>query len=193
MIERNPNTPRFKEKVDQILKMYQEAFAGFPWFEDLSTEEVAKRLSSSITKDGFESFVAENESEEIIGALWFDTPSFEQLQTERGEKLAGFVRNIYETTGHCELVWERELMVRPDYQRQRIATRLRMTFLTYLSGKYPNGVLVLTRMRDDNIGTLKIAQELGYRRTGIRMPSSQDPNIYHEFWYNYIKGVKINK
>jgi len=188
MIERNPNTLRFKEKVDQVLKMYREAFAGFPWFEDLSTEEVAKRLSSSVTKDGFESFVAENEREEIIGALWFDTPSFEQLQTERGEKLAGFVGNIYETTGRCELVWERELMVRPDYQRQRIATRLRMAFLTYLSGKYPNGVLVLTRMRDDNLGTLKIAQELGYRRTGIRMPSSQNPNIYHEFWYNHIKG-----
>jgi len=187
MIERKPNTQKFKERIDQVSKMYKEAFAGFPWFENLSTEEVNKRLNSNLEKRGFEAFIAENEKGEIIGGLWFDSPTLEQLLTERGEKLANFVKNFWKTKGLCDLIWERELMVRPDFQKQKIATRLRITFLTYLSEKYPNGVLVLTRMRDDNIGTLKIAERLGYQRTGIRTPSSQNPNLYHEFWYKYIK------
>ena len=193
MIETKPNTQRFRENIDQVSKMYKEAFAGFPWFEDLSAEEVSKRLDSNMTKGGFESFIAEDENGEIIGGLWFDSPTLEQLQAERGEKLADFTRKLCEASSTNDLIWERELMVRPDCQRQKIATRLRMAFLTYLSGKYPNGVFVLTRMRDDNIGTLKIAQRLGYQRTGIKMPSSKNPNVYHEFWYKHVNSKEEQK
>ena len=186
MIERQPNTGKFKDAVSQIANVYQEAFAGFPWYEDLSFEEILRRISSNMGNPGFESFLAENTEGEIIGGLWFDQPSIRQLEEERGKSLTEFTGSFCEANGIQSVIWERELIIRPDNQRQGIATRLRLTFLAYLAEKFPEGALVLTRMRDDNIGTITIAEKLGYQRTGIRIPSSQKPNIFHEYWYKAI-------
>ena len=187
MIETRPNTQKFKENIGDVTRMYREAFAGFPWYENLTEEQILKRLLSDMAKVGFESFVAESEDGKIIGGLWFNKLTTETLRAERGDKLLEFAKKICKELGIIDIVWERELMVKPDYQNKKIATRLRMTFLNYLKQQYQNGVLVLTRMRDDNIGTLTIAEKLGYQRSGIRIPSSQDPKIFHEFWYKIIK------
>jgi len=43
--------------------------------------------------------------------------------------------------------------------------------------------LVLTRMREDNHGIIKINRELGMKGTGIYVPCSLTPGMNHQFWY----------
>lgn len=186
MIERTPNTKKFEDKFESVALVYQQAFAGFPWFEDLSDAEVRKRLTDSKNKNGFQAFIAEGTNGEVAGALWYDTPAPEQLSAEKGQNLADFAKIICQENNLEHLIWEREVLVDPQFQKQGIATRLRTTFLSYLTEAFPDGALMLTRMRDDNIGIIKIAEKLGYERTGIRVPSSQTPGIFHEYWHKMI-------
>ncbi|HZE87186.1 MAG TPA: hypothetical protein VE090_03175 [Methylomirabilota bacterium] len=80
-------------------------------------------------------------------------------------------------------------MVHPDSQGQGIASDLRGVFLTHLAEEFPAGAIVLTRMREDNTGIVRIAEKLSYKRTGISHPS-QKPGISQEFWYRIIPARK---
>jgi hypothetical protein len=51
-----------------------------------------------------------------------------------------------------------------------------------VSGILSAKTLILTRMRNDNLPILKIADRLGFQRTGIKIPSRQ-PGTFHEYWY----------
>jgi GNAT superfamily N-acetyltransferase len=186
MIERTPNTNKFKERREEIAEMLREGFAGFPWYEHLSIDESLRRVNEYALKQGFESFLAEDPNGKIVGGLWYDTPSVDQLEIERGKPLADFAQQLCNQHEIEDLVWERELIVRPDYQGQRVGTRLRETFISYVSKQYPEGVIILTRMREDNPGTIIIAERLDYQQTGIRVPSSQKAGVFHEYWYKLI-------
>lgn len=186
MIELTLNTKKFEEKLEDIVSVYQRAFAGYPWFENLSDDEVQKRLVNNSGKNGFQPFIAEGPNGEVAGALWYDTPTLEQLSAERGKELAEFASTVCQENNLQHLIWEREVLVDPQFQKQGIATRLRTAFLSYLIEAFPDGALMLTRMRDDNIGIIKIAERVDYARTGIRVPSSQTPGIFHEYWYKVI-------
>lgn len=190
MIERTPNTNKFRERREEVAEMLRQCFAGFPWYENLSIDESIKRVNEHAQKEGFESFLAEDPNGKIVGGLWYDSPSFEELEAERGKPLADFAQQLCGQCAITRLIWERELMVRPDFQGQRIGTRLRQTFLLHLAQEYPDGVLVLTRMRDDNLPTIKIAERLGYQRTGIKKPSSQLPGVSHEYWFKVMAVEK---
>lgn len=190
MIERIPNTEKFRDKFDSLVTVYKNAFAGYPWFEDLSIEEVQKRLTGNLSKRGFQAFIAESVNSETAGALWYDTPTLEELASERGQKLADFARTLGQTNNIETIVWEREVLVDPNFQRQGIATKLRTTFAANLEESLPNGSIILTRMRDDNIGIIKVAEKVGYSRTGIKTPSSQTPGVFHEYWYKVIKPLQ---
>ncbi|HZE87767.1 MAG TPA: hypothetical protein VE090_06235 [Methylomirabilota bacterium] len=119
-----------------------------------------------MAKSGFTSFTSEKGGR-IVGALWYDTPSLDDLEAERRKPLRNFAADLQEKTGIGTLVWKREVMVHPDSQGQGIASSLRGAFLTHLGEKYPTGVIVLTRMREDNSGIVRLAEKHGFQKTGI--------------------------
>lgn len=188
MIERKPNSEVFKTRINEIADVYKAAFSGAPWFENLSFEETFRRVSDNSQKNGFEAYVAESidGSGEIVGGLWFDKPTLEELKIERGEKLADFASKTLQENNINSLIWEREVLVKPGHQGQKIATRLRLSFISYINDTMPDGSLILTRMRDDNFAIIKVAENVGFKRSGIKVTSSQDPIIKHEYWYNLI-------
>lgn len=161
-----------------VWRIYRRAFAGFPWFENLSDEEVGSRWLKSSGYPGFRCLVHEIDGG-IRGATWWDAISTDRLRQERGASLADFARQNF--SGRL-LVWERDLIVDPDFQGRGIGRQLRQAFLAKLTERGPEFV-VLTRMRQDNIPTLKLAGELGFKSTGIRVPCSVAPGIFHEYWF----------
>lgn len=178
----------FTARLHEIKEMYQRAFAGSPWHETLSDEEVTARLDANMSKPGFTSFTTERDGR-IAGALWYDTPSLDELEAERRRPLRDFADSLQEQTGIETLVWEREVMVHPDFQGQGIASDLRRDCLTHLAEKYSSGAIVLTRMREDNAGIVAIAEKLGFKKTGISHPSQKE-GISQEFWYRIVPARK---
>ncbi len=154
------------------------AFAGFPWYEQLTEIEVRQRWQKIVSRRGFDCLVAAIGGK-VVGFSCWDTPTIEELASERGPKLAKRFQDTV-LSGYL-LVWERELVVDPDFQRQGIGMKLRQEFLTKMDHEKLS-VLVLTRMREDNLPTIKIAERLGFQRTGILIPSSQKPGVCHEYW-----------
>lgn len=164
--------------VPIILTMYQAAFAGYPWFENLSDEVVRNRWQNNSLQPGFRCLVATIDGVPV-GAIWWDKPTLASLISERGQVLGDFVWGRYPDES---LIWEREVITDPSYQGRGIAAALRIEFLRQVADAY-RPFVVLTRMRDDNLAIIKIAQRLGFARTSIRRPSSANQDIYHEYWY----------
>ena len=172
------------EAVREILPA---AFAGFPWYEDLSSEEVRRRIEIQRTKRGFSGLIA-REGGMIVGASWWDSPTFKELGTERGVDLANFAAQKVSATGsHVTLIWGRETIVDPSYQGRGIASALKKAFVERLSRE--GGFLVLTRMREDNRPIIAVNKKLGFVPTGIRIKSSQIPSVFHEYWYLEIPAA----
>lgn len=180
-----PNNREFSLSRAQIEEMYMFAFAGFPWYESLTPEEVRRRVQVDMAQPGFRAFVA-TKKDRVIGAHWSDTPTLEQLTTDRGSQLGSFIGDNFPQG--LPLVWERELMVNPDEQGNGIGTTLRRNFLNYLGTQYRGGALVFTRMRDDNAPTLITAARCGFLDTEIRIPSSKNPDIAHGY---YVKPINF--
>jgi RimJ/RimL family protein N-acetyltransferase len=180
-----PNTAVFVERFDEVKNLYARAFAGYPWFENLDDEEVTTRLQEQVKRPGFSAFLATLMSDELAGGLWYSTPTVESLSEERGEALGAFVASNA-TSSAAKLVYTHETVVDPGLQGKGIATGLRSSLISSLESTYPDGVCVITRMRDDNSGILTVSKKFGYERTGIRMPSRSTPDISHEYWYRLI-------
>lgn len=177
--------------ISDLRKLYQAAFAGPPWYEQLSDEEVLRRLQANMSKPGFDSLIV-NRGSKIAGALWYDTPSLDELEAEFQKPLRDFAEGLQEQTGITNLVWEREVIVDPAKQKQGIASQLRGNFLERLTNNYPQGVIVLTRMRDDNIGIRRIGEKFGFEQTSVSYTyekENQDgkkQSITQRFWYKVI-------
>lgn len=54
--------------------------------------------------------------------------------------------------------------------------------LAHLREKHPHG-LALTRMRDDNVGIVRINEQLGFSKTGIRVASQAYLGLMHDYWF----------
>jgi L-amino acid N-acyltransferase YncA len=170
-------------KVEKLATTYLKSFRGFPWFErSLSIDDVNKRLEFQLEKPGLQIFIIENKTEEIVAAGWFDTPTLDEVEKERGLELKKFAMEIMQTKKINKLIWEREILVSPDYQNMGLGTRIRTRMIEYIDQKF-NPNLIITRMRDDNFPIIKIAEKLNFKRTGITKSSSQVPGINHEYWY----------
>lgn len=168
--------------VAMILVVYKRAFAGYPWFENLSEEVISNRWKDSSSQPEFRCIVGE-ESQLIVAAVWWNTLTEKNLIRERGQPLFDFVKSHH--SGY-RMIWEREVMVDPDFQGRGIATIMRQKFIEQVCATHLPSI-VLTRMRDDNFGIIKIAQKLGYIRTGIRMPCTLKPGVCHEYWHIDLK------
>ena len=169
------------EDLEQVLAVYKRAFAGLPWHEDLSDEEVLRRWEEAFSLPGFRCFVAiDEDTDKLVGAHWM---SFARLEAERGTNLWLWVHRQMERMSQfgCLIIWERELVVDPKFSRQGIGTLLRKSFLKEKQKMaIPN--LILTRLREDNIGSIKPAEQLGFQKTGIQKPASEEP-FMHDYWY----------
>jgi len=183
-----------REDLEQVKEIYGKAFAGNPWYEDLTREEIGRRCQS--IGPNYEDVVwvdGNPDSPRVVGALWSNVLYVNDLRHKRaGNDLAEFaVKHIHDThpvwSANPEfwtLHWETAVIVDPEFAGKHIATFLRMEFLDKL--RTTRRKLILTRMRDDNLAIIKIAENLEFARTGIKVPSSQKPNINHEYWYKEV-------
>ncbi len=179
---------RFKDKKGEIAEIYKQAFNGPPWFEEISLDEVLNRIEPAISGEGFGCLLAESEGA-IIGALWYNALTSEELEAEKGIELGNFTKDQIQTEGVKNIIFTRETVVNPKYQGMGFASKLKSDFITQIETLYPDGALILTRHRSDNPAIIKTSEKLGYEKTGIKMPSSQNPDAYHEYWYKLIRPI----
>lgn len=189
MIQITLATQDFKLRQKEIVSIHNKAFAGFPWFFDTPDEEVSRHISEIINKKGFEAFLAQTEEKTIIGVLTYDKPSLVDIKQEWGEKLVKFSTSLLLENSINEMIWEREIFVAPEYQNEKIGNNLRQSFLDYLQVHYPHGVLLLTRMREDNVKIIHIAKKFGYQQTRIKTLSTKE-GIKQEYWYKLLLPLK---
>ena len=169
--------------VPRVLAIYQDAFAGFPWYETLSDTELQARWKHDSEKAGFTAYVVEKDGL-VVASGWHDAISIDQLRQERGNELADWVEQKLTIDPDRQVIWERELVVAQQYQRQRMATRLRghSESNLKLSG---NKFLVLARIREDNIASIRSARRFGFSKTGVRQAASTKP-LKHDYWYREL-------
>lgn len=161
----------------QISKIYKEAFGGYPWYENLSDQEVYSRLSDHFSRNTFMCLVAEMD-DLIIGATWCDILPPELLENERGKILSSFVKKL----SNYPVIWVRETIVKKEFQGQGVAKALKNEQMLILRKNYHNGV-ALTRMRDDNFAIINVNLKAGWSKTGIRTQSKLDSTKWHEYYY----------
>jgi len=166
--------------AERIKVIYQLAFAGYPWFENLSQEEVNLRWQTQSARRGFTCLVAEIDNE-VVGATWYDIITLEELRLERGDDLANFAENF----SGCDIVWLRETCVHPEFHGRGIARALKEAVIASIQ-QINQPRLLLTRMREDNYAIIKINISLGFTRTMIKMPCSLTKGKFHEHWYKKL-------
>lgn len=169
---------------EEIIRIYREAFAGYPWFENLSYEEVSQRWSTLRNKRGLQGLVAEID-DVFAGVMWWDKPTIDELREERGRYLSDFVEP-HAISGY-QLVWMRETIVSPSFQNRGIAKALKEEAMRALVLERR---ILLTRMRCNNHAIIRINEQQGMRRTGITVPCRLDDTKYHEYWYQLV-GEKL--
>lgn len=163
---------------ETIISIYKACFSGPPWNQDVTEEEAAARWYDHSSRFGFTCFVAVKD-QQVVGASWFDVISCEKLIQERGRELGCFVISINPT---LPVVWIRETIVIPLFHGQRIASQLKECIMLEIKECLAPAIL-LTRMRDDNIGIIRVNERLGFNRTGIKAVSNTTPGLLHEYWY----------
>ena len=183
--------PFDKADVADIRLVYKQAFAGAPWFEKLTDEQVRERWLKSYHQAGFAALVALNHKD-IVGSHWRERASWSQIAEEWGDELGRFACDFLQREpANAEIIWERHLSVQPGWHDCGIGTRLRRAFLDEL-GCLPGDFLVLTRMRTDNIASIRTAEKVGFLRTGVEKQSRSTPQTKHEFWYCMVRGRTVN-
>lgn len=159
-----------------IQSLTKDAFGGFPWYLDYSQTELDDQWQSATTKPGFTGLVAVNNENIIVGASWWHFPSPDSIH---GDRLATFILN---NRADRMLVWEDAILVYQKYQQQGIGLALRRAFINEVRN-ISNRVIILSRMRSDNIPSLLLAEKLGFSRTGARSKEKDNPPIFQEYWY----------
>lgn len=163
--------------LGDLCRLYADALSGPPWNNPVSLEAALEIVDAHMSLPGFDGLIYRSEND-VIGASWWDKPTIEDVYRERGEELAAVLAGALK--GRL-LVWERELLVAPSHQGRGHGTTIRSEFLRVLA-QSERSTLVATRMREDNLPTIRVAQKLRFRRTGIRVPSNSNPGLYHEYW-----------
>lgn len=177
-MELRPLLPRHHEVT--VKGLIRDAFSGFPWYETLDDVELERRWRSYVSRPGFTGLLACEEGHSAVGACWWDETSADSIRLERGDELADFAIGRLPDKGR-HIIWERDILVRVSDQRKGYGRQLRTGFLDRITTD--GAMAVLTRMRDDNLPTLKLAESLGFEPTGISEPCPVKPGARHQFWY----------
>lgn len=174
MFKRIKKTERFAKIVAILI---QKAFSGFPWYEILTKNECLNRILKDFKRNNFFGYILFVDNKPVA-ANWIDQLSIEQIKVERGENLANFVSSF----GIDYILWERDILVDPYYQNKGYGTKIKKQLFGYLKHKY-SGQYIFARLRQDNIGSIKICEKMGYKKTGILVPSSQIKGLFHEYYF----------
>lgn len=158
-----------------VQTIWQKAFAGPPWYENLSHEEMERRWQACCKKNGFGCLLMQHD-EKIVGFISWHTPTIDELIEERGQALATFA-----TQCGRSVVWLEVTCTDPDFQKKGVARTMREYALSKF--QQSNGFLLLTRHREDNIPIINLSRSMGFLPVGIKVPSSQVHGIHHEYWY----------
>jgi|GEM_PF-1089237 len=170
--------------IATVMPLYRHSFKFGVWQEDLSVETVIGRLEKNFSGD-YRGYFIFDKNEVCIAASWYELIYIEELIQNKGDLLGQFAKDQLSLNNLWRIIWYAETQVDPSYSGQGLATKLKKmtdSDIAQLSQK-TSGVLVTTRMRDDNLGIITINSKLGYQRTGIRMPCTLEPTISHEYWY----------
>lgn len=170
--------------ITTVTPLYRQCFRLGVWNEDLSVESVVGRLENCFSRD-FRGYFLFDTGEICIGASWYEYVNLDWITKNKGAELADFIAQKMSSHNLGQIIWQTETLVHPDFKDQGLATQLKTIIdqdLQALSSPL-GGVIAATRMRDDNIGILKVNSRLQYQKTGIRMPCNLDPDISHEYWY----------
>jgi hypothetical protein len=166
----------------EVHRVYKAAFAGLPWEEELSDEEIDRRLAYQFSKPSLSGLVM-LEDNEIVAVHWHDILTLDGLFLERGRALTQWVQSSI--SGQPVIVWERSLIVHPDHQRKGHAQWLRSTFFYRLTNAATDH-LVLTSLRDDNTGAIEAAKKLYMNKTGVSKPAKESGQMY-DYWFVEVK------
>lgn len=180
-----------------ISSSYADAFRGYPWFENLSTKEAQTRMEKDMVQPGFDGIFLLDKDRNAAGALWYYLPDTEKIRMigkSGGEALVNFVGKVNEQQS-TTVVYFADTFVAPQYQGKNLSAYLKSMAMEKLQKKADRdgSLLLLTRMRDDNFAIIKINEELGMERSGVRVPASGKPGLFHEFWYKILQPIFINE
>lgn len=157
-----------------VCELCQEAFKGYPWFENMSDGYIRDRWHRHSGERNFYCILIESEKR-VIAATWFHDLSPEKIRDQKGKDLYDFVATYKER----QIVWIDASVTHPAFQGRGLATTLKHAALKKISALHISPI-VLTRMRDDNHGIIKVNERFGFVRTGIKIPGKGG---MHEFWY----------
>ncbi len=172
------------------LPTYKQAFLEGVWKENLSDEEITRRLTKNFSGD-FKGYWYVDHDGLLACTSWYQFVDLSFIRQEKGDQLADFSQQILTNFDTSIIVWHAETITHPLYWRQGLAKQAKQQVMRDLDqfSRLHNSVLVLTRMRDDNRSIIAINQELGMKRTGIRMFCTTDPGNpekMHEYWYKIL-------
>ena len=166
-----------------IWKLCQKAFKGYPWFENMTDDSIKARWMKHIREPNFQCLVVVNDGNQILSVAWFHDISHETIKIQKGVPLLEFV-----TSKHPDrpCVWIDATVTDPDFQGRGMATKLKQAIFERILGLHSRP-LILTRMRDDNVGIIKVNEKFGFIRTGIKITGSGE--VQHEFWYRACEDL----
>lgn len=162
----------------RVESVYRQAFAGPPWHEQLTEEEVSGRWQKCIECNDFKCLVQESRGI-ITGFTCWDYPTIDALRAHCTEELVRFVR----LNPDMKIIWIRETCVDPKFQGRGIAHALKRAAMRIMSKDF---AIILTRLRTDNPGIIKLNEGFGLQSTNISVPSRQHPGAVHEYWYSFV-------
>jgi ribosomal protein S18 acetylase RimI-like enzyme len=177
-----------RQSYSEIINIYAQAFSGYPWYENLSYTEIEARIKSHENNTHFELVLIRNDGNEIIGATWFyEDSELGIIQQKNGRKLQKVLQKLMSDNEMQNVVYICDTIVATNHQGKGVATELKGKSLDIIKNKYLNGVILYTRMRDDNNAIIKINSKHGFQRTRIKVASSSNPDVFHEYWFKIIK------
>jgi RimJ/RimL family protein N-acetyltransferase len=170
----------FPGEETRVWNLCQRSFAGFPWFETMPDEAIQNRWRQHNARTNFCCLVAEINTQ-IAGVSWFHEITDDELELEKDKALREFATTNFPAVTR---IWVDATVTDPDFQKSGVATQLKVKLLEMIRTSYPE-TCILTRMRDDNVGIIRINERFGFKRTGVKVLGKND--IRHEFWYLHHK------
>lgn len=175
--------------IEITIPSYQDAFLNGVWQEVLSKEVVEKRLTRDFSVDFHGYWLVDKTNGTLACTSWFEYTSLDFIKNSKSPLLAEFAKEILDSQKIKIIAWYSETFTHSNYWGMgyaKLLTDLNFADIQQKANK-EGGVLVLLRMRNDNLKIININEKRGFQRTGITMPCTLKPDTNHEFWFKVIK------
>lgn len=189
MTDRFPaDTEFFRNNHEAVATAYYAAFQGPPLNEDPSIEEALADMSRYEDRAGFTAFLDYGPGIVRAGA-WYYGLTPDEVATEKGAELRALAATLIDkhTIPATNIVYQPVFFVNPTVQRRGLARPLHERMYGHLAEQTGHTALLLTKIRDDNHGIIKVNERLGNQRSEITQPvPGLPPAIQNRFWYRII-------